>query len=42
MPVIKNIGKNDTITVKVARMVGGLTSSTAVNSASSGDSLRNL
>jgi len=42
IPVMKNIGRNDTITVKVARIVGGRTSSTAVNVASSGDSRRSL
>jgi len=42
MPVMKNIGRKDTMTVKVARIVGGRTSSTAVRVASSGGSRRSL
>ena len=42
MPVMKNIGRKETMTVKVARMVGGRTSLTAVSVASSGGSLAQL
>ena len=36
IPVTNSIGMNDAITVKVARMVGGRTSSTAMSVASRG------
>ena len=40
MPVMKNIGRKETMTAKVAKMVGGRTSSMAVRAASSGGSWR--
>jgi len=36
MPVMKNIGRNEAITARVARIVGGRTSSTASKVASRG------
>lgn len=42
IPVMKNIGRNATITVNVARIVGGRISSTAMSVASFGGCPRNL
>jgi hypothetical protein len=42
IPVIRYIGRNDTITARVASRIGGRTSLTAARTASSGGSFRIL